>query len=57
MGGPPPLGPGAPPVERLRAFGVAVLYRAAEQLDLQLAAQPEPPGATPIRRSRRCAPT
>ncbi|GHG93485.1 TetR family transcriptional regulator [Streptomyces rubradiris] len=43
MGGPPPLGPGAPPLERLRAFGVAVLYRTAEQLDLQLAAQPEPP--------------
>jgi AcrR family transcriptional regulator len=40
--GPPPLGPGAPPVDRLRAFGVAVLYRSAEQLDLQLAAQPEP---------------
>ncbi|WP_200865553.1 TetR/AcrR family transcriptional regulator [Streptomyces viridochromogenes] len=42
LGGPPPLGPGAPPVERLKAFGVAVLYRADEQLDLQLAAQPEP---------------
>ncbi|MFE7446513.1 TetR/AcrR family transcriptional regulator [Streptomyces chartreusis] len=42
LGGPPPLGPGAPPVDRLRAFGVAVLYRSAEQLDLQLAAQPEP---------------
>ncbi|MFF5468337.1 TetR/AcrR family transcriptional regulator [Streptomyces achromogenes] len=42
MGGPPPLGPGAPPLERLRAFGVAVLYRTAEQLDLQLAAQPDP---------------
>ncbi|WP_150135971.1 TetR/AcrR family transcriptional regulator [Streptomyces hyaluromycini] len=42
LGGPPPLGPGAPPVERLRAFGVAVLYRSADQLDLQLAAQPEP---------------
>ncbi|SDP79106.1 transcriptional regulator, TetR family [Streptomyces sp. cf386] len=42
LGGPPPLGPGAPPAERLRAFGVAVLYRSAEQLDLQLAAQPEP---------------
>lgn len=41
LGGPPPLGPGAPPVERLRAFGVAVLYRSAEQLDLQLAAQPD----------------
>ncbi|MFE6891965.1 TetR/AcrR family transcriptional regulator [Streptomyces sp. NPDC057694] len=42
IGGPPPLGPGAPPVERLRAFGLAVLRRSAEQLDLQLAAQPEP---------------
>ncbi|MFF4803898.1 TetR/AcrR family transcriptional regulator [Streptomyces sp. NPDC001351] len=42
LGGPPPLGPGAPPAERLRAFGVAVLYRSVEQLDLQLAAQPEP---------------
>lgn len=41
LGGPPPLGPGAPPVERLRAFGIAVLYRTAEQLDLQLAAQPD----------------
>ncbi|MFI7403924.1 TetR/AcrR family transcriptional regulator [Streptomyces sp. NPDC049541] len=42
LSGPPPLGPGAPPLERLRAFGVALLYRSAEQLDLQLAAQPEP---------------
>ncbi|MGW3093414.1 TetR/AcrR family transcriptional regulator [Streptomyces sp. CdTB01] len=42
LAGPPPLGPGAPPLERLRAFGVALLYRSAEQLDLQLAAQPEP---------------
>ncbi|MFJ7074035.1 TetR/AcrR family transcriptional regulator [Streptomyces sp. NPDC098781] len=42
LGGPPPLGPGAPPVERLRAFGVAALYRSAEQLDLQLAAQSDP---------------
>ncbi|MFJ2606400.1 TetR/AcrR family transcriptional regulator [Streptomyces sp. NPDC091279] len=41
LGGPPPLGPGAPPLDRLRAFGVAVLYRSAEQLDLHLAAQPE----------------
>ncbi|WP_225830247.1 TetR/AcrR family transcriptional regulator [Streptomyces sp. NK08204] len=40
--GPPPLGPGAPPLDRLRAFGVAVLYRSVEQLDLQLAAQAEP---------------
>lgn len=42
LGGPPPLGPGSPPLERLRAFGVAVLYRTAEQLDLHLAAEPEP---------------
>lgn len=42
LGGPPPLGPGAPPEERLRAFGVALLHRSAEQLDLQLAAEPEP---------------
>ncbi|MCS0605800.1 TetR/AcrR family transcriptional regulator [Streptomyces sp. LP11] len=42
MGGPPPLGPGAPPLDRLRAFGVAVLYRSAERLDLLLAAQPDP---------------
>ncbi|GAA2297940.1 TetR/AcrR family transcriptional regulator [Streptomyces kunmingensis] len=42
MSGPPPLGPGAPADERLRAFGVEVLRRSAEQLELQLAAQPEP---------------
>ncbi|MFD7877697.1 TetR/AcrR family transcriptional regulator [Streptomyces sp. NPDC059766] len=38
--GPPPLGPGAPPAERLRAFGCALLRRAADELDLQLAAEP-----------------
>ncbi|CAM5587275.1 TetR/AcrR family transcriptional regulator [Streptomyces aurantiogriseus] len=38
--GPPPLGPGAPPVERLRAFGIAVLRRSVGELDLQLAAEP-----------------
>src|SRR5690606_34415366 len=32
--GPPPLGPGAGPVERLRAFGLAVLRRTTEELDL-----------------------
>ncbi|MDW4908925.1 helix-turn-helix domain-containing protein [Streptomyces sp. ADMS] len=42
LGGPPPLGPGAPPVERLRAFGVAVLRRAVDELELQLAAEGEP---------------
>lgn len=42
LSGPPPLGPGAPPQDRLRAFGVALLYGSAERLDLELAAQPEP---------------
>lgn len=42
LSGPPPLGPGAPPGERLRAFGPAVLRHMVEHLDLQLAAQPEP---------------
>ncbi|MFF4492381.1 TetR/AcrR family transcriptional regulator [Streptomyces sp. NPDC001544] len=40
--GPPPLGPGAPPVERLRAFGVTVLRRCVDEMDLQLAAEPGP---------------
>ncbi|MEU7719096.1 TetR/AcrR family transcriptional regulator [Streptomyces tibetensis] len=40
LGGPPPLGPGAPPVERLRAFGCAMLRRSADDLELQLAAEP-----------------
>ncbi|MFG2679925.1 TetR/AcrR family transcriptional regulator [Streptomyces sp. NPDC048392] len=42
LSGPPPLGPGAPPVERLRAFGCAMLRRAIDELDLQLAAEPSP---------------
>lgn len=42
LGGPPPIGPGAPPVERLRAFGAAVLRQLVDSLDLHLAAQPEP---------------
>ncbi|MEU6223170.1 helix-turn-helix domain-containing protein [Streptomyces sp. NPDC047042] len=42
LAGPPPLGPGAPPVERLRAFGVAVLRRSFDELELQLAAEGEP---------------
>ncbi|MEU6912507.1 TetR/AcrR family transcriptional regulator [Streptomyces olindensis] len=40
LGGPPPLGPGAPPVERLRAFGCALLRRSSDELELQLAAEP-----------------
>ncbi|KAF3468893.1 TetR/AcrR family transcriptional regulator [Streptomyces sp. Tu 3180] len=39
--GPPPLGPGAPPAERLRAFGLAMLRRSADELELQLAAEPD----------------
>ncbi|TWD29584.1 TetR family transcriptional regulator [Streptomyces sp. T12] len=39
--GPPPLGPGAPPVERLRAFGRAALRRTVEDLELLLAAEPD----------------
>lgn len=42
LGGPPPLGPGAPPVERLGAFGCAMLRRSIDELDLQLAAEPSP---------------
>ncbi len=40
LSGPPPLGPGAPPVERLRAFGCAMLRRSVDELELQLAAEP-----------------
>ncbi|MFJ6213311.1 TetR/AcrR family transcriptional regulator [Streptomyces sp. NPDC092296] len=36
--GPAPLGPGAPPVERLEAFGVATLRHQVRYLDLFLAA-------------------
>ncbi|MYR45492.1 TetR/AcrR family transcriptional regulator [Streptomyces sp. SID5910] len=42
LGGPPPLGPGAPAVERLRAFGCAMLRRSVDELALQLAAEPSP---------------
>lgn len=42
LSGPAPLGPGAGPVERLRAFGVAMLRRSVDELDLQLAAEPGP---------------
>lgn len=42
LSGPAPLGPGAEPVERLRAFGIAMLRRSVDQLDLQLAAEPGP---------------
>ncbi|MFJ1809555.1 MULTISPECIES: TetR/AcrR family transcriptional regulator [unclassified Streptomyces] len=50
--GPPPLGPGAPPVERLRAFGITMLRRCVDEMDLQLAAEPGPERrhSAPVRR-------
>jgi AcrR family transcriptional regulator len=41
--GPAPLGPGAPPAERLIAFGEALIELTAERGDLLLAAQPPGP--------------
>lgn len=49
LGGPPPLGPGSEPAERLRAFGVAYLRRAIEELDLLLAAEGARTAASPAR--------
>ena len=40
MTGPPPLGPGAPPLERLDAFGIATLRFVLRYLDLFLASEP-----------------
>lgn len=40
LSGPAPLGPGAGPVERLGAFGVEMVRRMHDELDLQLAAEP-----------------
>ncbi|WP_055585477.1 TetR/AcrR family transcriptional regulator [Peterkaempfera griseoplana] len=39
LSGPPPLGPGAPPVERLVAFGMATLRHLAAHIGLYLAAE------------------
>ncbi|MET9111353.1 TetR/AcrR family transcriptional regulator [Streptomyces zhihengii] len=41
LSGPPPLGPGAPALDRLHAFGRATLREAASRLELYLAAQPD----------------
>ncbi|WP_308354921.1 TetR/AcrR family transcriptional regulator [Streptomyces sp. Je 1-79] len=46
MGGPPPLGPGAPDDERLHAFLDALVDRVLEQRELLLAAQAAAPSAT-----------
>lgn len=43
--GPPPLGPGAPPAERLGAFVAAYLEYVAERLDLVQMSQTSGPGA------------
>lgn len=45
LAGPPPLGPGAPPVERLEAFVAAYLVLVDRQLDLVLMSQTSAPGA------------
>jgi AcrR family transcriptional regulator len=45
LSGPPPLGPGAPPVERLEAFVAAYLLLVDRQLDLVLMSQTSAPGA------------
>jgi AcrR family transcriptional regulator len=42
LSGPPPLGPGAPPRERLYAFGSAVLRHENAHRDLYLAAHSDP---------------
>ncbi|EWT00510.1 TetR family transcriptional regulator [Intrasporangium oryzae NRRL B-24470] len=45
LGGPPPLGPGAPPELRLRAFTTAYLRFQATHLDLVLLSETSTPGA------------
>jgi AcrR family transcriptional regulator len=45
LGGPPPLGPGAPPAERLAAFAAAYLEFVDAHLDLVAMSQTASPGA------------
>lgn len=42
LSGPPPLGPGAPALDRLHAFGPAVLRHETSHAELYLASRPEP---------------
>lgn len=42
LSGPPPVGPGAPAAERLRAFGPAVMHHEHAHRDLYLAAHAKP---------------
>ncbi|MFF8959194.1 TetR/AcrR family transcriptional regulator [Streptomyces sp. NPDC014894] len=51
LSGPPPLGPGAPPEERLRAFLHALVDRVVEQRELLLAGE----NASPVGRYRHHA--
>jgi AcrR family transcriptional regulator len=51
LSGPPPLGPGAPPRERLEAFMRALVSFEIDHLELMLAADrygPHPPSGTPV---------
>ena len=45
LGGPPPLGPGAPPADRLAAFAAAYLEFVDAHLDLVVLSQTASPGA------------
>jgi AcrR family transcriptional regulator len=45
LSGPPPLGPGAPPVERLAAFTAAYLAYVDEYMDVVAMSQTASPGA------------
>ncbi|GGZ11973.1 TetR/AcrR family transcriptional regulator [Streptomyces nitrosporeus] len=42
LSGPPPMGPGAPAVERLHAFGPALMRHEREHLELTLASRADP---------------
>ncbi|MEU8350923.1 helix-turn-helix domain-containing protein [Streptomyces sp. NPDC048845] len=42
LSGPPPLGPGAPPVERLEAFGVAAIRHTLTYMDVLLETDQDP---------------
>ncbi|MCF2532086.1 TetR/AcrR family transcriptional regulator [Yinghuangia soli] len=53
MSGPPPLGPGAPPAERLRAFLHAVVDRVVAQHDILLAIEIADPCARYARKPYR----
>lgn len=47
LSGPPPLGPGAPPAERLEAFIAEFVQLQAEHIDFALAAEAQPGHALP----------